>query len=1102
MKVHLLFLSILMLYKIGNAQEYAEIKGLNPTFQNYVPLSPDVAAINKFGNIPVGVATGIPKINVPIYSYSNKLNGLNLNVTLDYHAGGVRISEIASRVGLSWALNAGGVISRIKRGIYDEHSVDGFLFQNELPGELEGNSPGTISLRPFNNMYANVMDSQPDIFNYSFAGKNGRFILGKNNDLLLLNQTNLKILKTTGAADSSAAPDDAISSFTITDEDGFMYVFSDVEVTQDHSFGINDKFVSAWYLTEIISPKAPGAKITFEYETEYLSEHAVSHHETRYRRVSGTGGQNTNSTMSTQDVYSKRLSRVNFPNGVYLNFDYYGNDIANAAGGQALESITVHDGMNTEGYVFQHDHSLNRLTLKKVVPFGGVQNSFRSPYEFEYIGSLPSRSTVPDHWGFHNGGASSRVPREVFPGGLGVGVFELPGGDRDTDSTYVKYGSLRKITYPTGGYTILDMEANRAEDSRLNKEFAITEQGPGYEAKSTLTTIDSEAPYGSNVADIIYTGDPDGVTNFEVSISQGAPSCSNCKVIAELHYSDNYSPIMTVETPIEMYGNSTIDFSVPNLVPNHTYKMKFYMQNLQDYYSYVSINWEEPNANLTNTTSYRHKQGFVGGLRVKRIRSYNSIDSNPTTTTNYKYLLEDGETSSGTLGVYPQYSHTAFYENKSTATHGAPYVPRIPPPELYVNSEPNVIVRGSSPLFDLATFFGSPVIYKRVEIIDEGLNGSFNGKEVKHFTNFKDSPVLVDSYFPYIPVQMDKWKYGLLKKHQVFNTNNEMQKEVINQYRFLQDLYFQDAVRFENFKGISIAPVMFFTGNYIPQSTEIPPLGLPIHFLSEDFYPSAGRADIKKVIEHNYFMGETITIEKEYTYDPLFHKMKSISTTRSDEKKVTKYIEYAFEIFGNDFDSVYETLFLNNELNVVINEETVLTDLNDSNPVTLFSSHVDYKNIGDNVIKPASISTKKGSEDLEERIVYSRYDNAGNPVELSGKDGSTKVYIWGYGKEFPIAKIENATYAEIAGALNITVSELDEYDEVDPQSINSLRDIAGLSEIQITTYTYEPLVGIRSITDPRGEITAYHYDVFNRLEFIKDEDGNILKEHKYHYKSN
>jgi YD repeat-containing protein len=52
----------------------------------------------------------------------------------------------------------------------------------------------------------------------------------------------------------------------------------------------------------------------------------------------------------------------------------------------------------------------------------------------------------------------------------------------------------------------------------------------------------------------------------------------------------------------------------------------------------------------------------------------------------------------------------------------------------------------------------------------------------------------------------------------------------------------------------------------------------------------------------------------------------------------------------------------------------------------------------------------------------------------------------------------------------------------------------------MTTYTYDPLIGITTTTDPKSEVSFYEYDTFSRLMNIKDKDGNIIKHMDYHYK--
>ena len=53
----------------------------------------------------------------------------------------------------------------------------------------------------------------------------------------------------------------------------------------------------------------------------------------------------------------------------------------------------------------------------------------------------------------------------------------------------------------------------------------------------------------------------------------------------------------------------------------------------------------------------------------------------------------------------------------------------------------------------------------------------------------------------------------------------------------------------------------------------------------------------------------------------------------------------------------------------------------------------------------------------------------------------------------------------------------------------------------ITTYTHKPLIGVSTVTDPKGDEQSYHYDSFNRLQYVKDKEGNILSENQYHYKN-
>lgn len=52
---------------------------------------------------------------------------------------------------------------------------------------------------------------------------------------------------------------------------------------------------------------------------------------------------------------------------------------------------------------------------------------------------------------------------------------------------------------------------------------------------------------------------------------------------------------------------------------------------------------------------------------------------------------------------------------------------------------------------------------------------------------------------------------------------------------------------------------------------------------------------------------------------------------------------------------------------------------------------------------------------------------------------------------------------------------------------------------QMTSYTYDPLVGMTTKTDAAGRISYYVYDRMGRLQLVKDQDGNVLKVICYNY---
>lgn len=163
------------------------------------------------------------------------------------------------------------------------------------------------------------------------------------------------------------------------------------------------------------------------------------------------------------------------------------------------------------------------------------------------------------------------------------------------------------------------------------------------------------------------------------------------------------------------------------------------------------------------------------------------------------------------------------------------------------------------------------------------------------------------------------------------------------------------------------------------------------------------------------------------------------------------------------------------------------------NQQKLFAKRTHY-----NGIQPSHISVAKGENDLENRLIFERYVN-NNLVQGRQKDGRPVTYIYGYDSKYVIAKIDNITYNEVEALTsfgnNFTITE-----NFNSTQLSDLR--TSFPNAQITSYTYDPDIGITSQTDPRGYSMYYEYDDQNRLKYVKDQDGNILTKNEYNFRTN
>jgi hypothetical protein len=457
-----------------------------------IPPSPEAAALGQYGNVPVSLFTGTPTVSIPLYELTG--NAITLPIGLSYNASGFKPEDAATWCGSSWSLNAGGVITRATRGNPD-NSSNYFGVANVL------NPPSNSDFFPqatyLKNIQDGLIEAQPDIYYYNFAGHSGKFVV-KPDNTVFKKEKDLKAISYDG-------------SFTIVDEQGITYVFDEVEtstMTPSDDFGqsstMSYTFSSAWYLRSMTSP-AGDEVIEFEYHTN-LSGAVQNGNRVNNRSVSYTYGvkaPNTSCALSFNGgsistlpppevlIYRKFVKKIIYKR---VNTIIAYIDILSATGqrqdtedtyARRLNQVKVYSTNNTvdkliKQYDFTYDYFFNnantsnkrrlRLDSLQEVSVDGVTAS-PPAYTFTYDATpIPERFTTSlDHWGFYNAAANtSLVPTVNFAGVLVDNTY-FPartigeGANREANLAGSVATMLNKMTYPTGGYTTFEYELNEAQ---------------------------------------------------------------------------------------------------------------------------------------------------------------------------------------------------------------------------------------------------------------------------------------------------------------------------------------------------------------------------------------------------------------------------------------------------------------------------------------------------------------------------------------------------------------------------------------------------------------------------------------------------------------
>ncbi|WP_146106948.1 RHS repeat domain-containing protein [Polaribacter porphyrae] len=1102
-----LFYSIVLLFPLVS---------ISQDLPTIIPPSPEATSLAKFTEIPVGHYTGLPTINVPIYEIN--LDGLTVPIGLSYHARGIKVEEIASRVGIGWALNAGGAITRQIRGKNDFLGTYSY-FNGSFYGDFESNS----STRQ--NVYTaginDELDLIPDQFSFNFAGYSGKFIFDQQTKEPILQSYDDLRIERIGTNDSSL-------HFIISTKDGFQFYFGNPEITNTtreakskdlintpHVLTTNvttstssANTVNTWHLIDIVSPN--GKKIHFNYEIENSEFYRRS-----YDQKSSGGIISSHFSRITQEQY--QIKEIVFDKGKVKFIKDINNERDDLKGGYVLNSIEIennyqrvkkynfnysysnpsntNDG-NINYYLFNDTEARTKLFLDSIesVDNNNISGLYRG-FEYTNKNLVPNRfSNSQDLWGYYNGENNGSFLTDFGYGSQSV--------SREVDTIKAQTGLIKKMIYPTGGYTNYTFEANKAIIPDYFKDLYYANPNPAgqnksaYLSKSTITLVSSTSQkntYESSSFDVLSTDV--GPINVQVYLNGNAVNCeldqggnqnSSCNYVFSV-VDSNGQVVYVNGTPLLLYkAHNSVSYDMaiePLQTGNYKIRAEVYGANDdpndRDNSFIVTLNW----GSIIN--SNQPDLIYSGGYRIQKIENYSA--DNGTITRTYDYLKPDGS-SSGLVFSLPSYY---YIEDTLTLSNGV-VVPRI-------NTQ-----YGARPGSPLSYEQGNHVGYSHVtEYIDSGNLQGKGGKTEYEFTAFPDGGKFYK--FPYTLAVNNEWLRGkpilieYYKKGENSSNDFDIVKKEEFTYKYADSFSFGDLTDPYNlrFEPDNVIPSM----NYIKNRLKFyRPL---IKFKIDNNDGSTAGPNNYKV----YYL--TSGVQK------LFEKKKTIYNTNGTLFISTKYnydYDNHYQLAGSEIlnshgdvlktENDYSIIDNSNTFHILINKTTSYkgsTKLSEQN--TIYSSLAPFL--------PQKIQTSKGTNSLEDKIVYHDYDNKGNPKEVSKKDGTHIVYIWGYHKSQPIAKIENATYAQVQSQVaNLQILSNSDNDRTIGAlgnegtlraALESLRN--SLPNAQVTTFTYDPLIGVTSITDPRGQTIYYDYDNFNRLKNVKDKDGNILSENEYNYKN-
>jgi YD repeat-containing protein len=474
--------------------------------------------------------------------------------------------------------------------------------------------------------------------------------------------------------------------------------------------------------------------------------------------------------------------------------------------------------------------------------------------------------------------------------------------------------------------------------------------------------------------------------------------------------------------------------------------------------------------------------GVAGGLRIHRITSQADKNSIPIAK-RYEYannLLGTGRI----MDAQEKYNYQQQVIEAGEASG-----------MCYSLSQYRTVYT-DNPIVPLAEHNGSSALY---QIVDEYTEGGENGSLKTTYTYEAESDIV---YTVQSPMYQDEyyidrsWRRGQLVNTFDYKLVNGIYKPIKAINNWYSDYRINTIIAGTKVQERIQTPQTSacFLDVY-PQSTPFNHL-----FYYFDVTLEVGiKKLIKQIISEYDDDGNAHTTIKNYSYESPNHLFPTkIDYLNSKSENIVTQQKYPHDFAGI---AVYDAMISSNRISPVIQQ------LEFKDNTFLQSSKTNYKDWGNGVIAPETVETQQGNTAVT-RLHYFAYDNNGNILTVAKENDTKMTYLWGYNQTYPVARLDNIAYSTISSNTLLVnyINQLQNYNDLtDPVVRNNLKTLNTNiqnnvpANAKVTTYTYKPLVGMTSQTDPNGVSTYYDYDDFGRLKLLKNNDGDIIKQVNYNY---